>query len=82
MLELIVAPLVVAVIVRVIAPPVRTFISPHVPALSVLLLALVILGCVMGLDKFFVHQYAYVIGAILSVIDFGFAELFKFLTES
>ena len=23
-----------------------------------------------------------VIGAILSVIDFGFAELFKFLTES
>jgi predicted Na+-dependent transporter len=83
MVELIIAPLVAAVIVRIVAPPVHKALSPHVPALSVLLLALVILGCVMGLDKFFVGQYAYVIGAIISaavclILCFAIAWFFAF----
>jgi predicted Na+-dependent transporter len=59
-------PLIIAVILRMICPSLTSKIALHAPALSVVLLFLVIMGCMAGLDYFFFKAYAYVIGALLS----------------
>lgn len=66
MLELIVAPMVLAIVVRRTIPALSQILKPHIPAVSVLLLTLVILGCVMGLDIFFVDDTGKVIAALIS----------------
>lgn len=67
LIELVIAPIVVAIFFRWLFPKAVLILNPHIPAASVLLLFLVILGCLMDMDHYFLHATSYVIGAIISV---------------